>query len=67
MNSGLTKQQAHEAMENGNKVSHNYFASDEYLHIVDGKMYAEDGCRFERGWDMRTEDYWQSGWRIYNE
>jgi|GEM_PF-2661448 len=66
MQNNLTKQQAYEAMENGNKVAHEYFGINEYICIRNGKMYAEDGYRFEKGWDMRIEDYWKTGWNIYN-
>ncbi len=60
----MTKDEALKAMKQGKKVSHMYFSADEYIHIVDGQMYAEDGCRFEEGWAIRTESVWQDGWRI---
>lgn len=61
----MTKEQAHDAMLNGHKITHRYFGDDEHLYIDEhGRMYAEDGCRFEQGWAMRTEDYWKDGWSI---
>ena len=61
----LTKQQAYEAMEAGKKITHSLFGAEEFLYMTDGNMYEEAGYRFEAGWEMRTEDYWLTGWRVY--
>jgi len=60
----MNKHQAYEAMKKGNIISHNLFSSNEFLYMQLGKMYSEEGYRFEKGWDMRTEDYWQNGWYV---
>lgn len=67
-NTNFTKDQAYKLMQNGHKVTHRYFGSDEYIYIDEqNRMYAEDGCRFERGWEMRTEDFWKDGWAVYKK
>jgi len=62
----MTKQEAYKAMEDGHKVTHEWFSFDEYVYIKDDKMYTEDGYRFEDGWEDRKTDDWQTGWRIFN-
>jgi hypothetical protein len=66
----MTKQEAVEAIEAGEKVSHRFFTDEEY--ITKGK----DGCYvFENGyeflpfvfWSDRNTEEWGDGWAIFQE
>jgi hypothetical protein len=61
----LNRDEALKSMQEGYKVTHEYFSDDEYLYITDEKMYSEEGYRFEEGWEMRKGGYWEEGWRIF--
>ncbi len=40
----MTREQAYQAMKDGNKISHNYFGSDEFYALgKHGEVIAEDG------------------------
>lgn len=65
MNDNLTKSEALQAMSDGHKVAHRYFSPDEYIHMVNNDMMTEDGYYFEDEFERRTEEIWQTGWRIY--
>jgi len=64
----MTHDQAYQAMENGEKVTHQYYSDDEYAFINnDGNIETEDGCihggRFDKFWDKYQK--WNIGWEIY--
>jgi hypothetical protein len=66
---GLTKKQAYESMEQGNKITHWYFSKDEYLW-----MDSSDNIRDEKGyywkqkdWDDRSGGNWETGWGIWKD
>jgi len=67
MRESMTRSEAYVAMENGNKIAHYYFASDEYLFInlEDGLIHDEKGYYFEEGWRIRDGGVWLTGWSIY--
>ena len=44
--SGMTKEQAIQAMMNGSKVTHRYFEDNEYIYMVDGVIHDENNYKF---------------------
>lgn len=62
----FSKDVAYKLMQRGNKITHLHFTSNEYLYIgEDGLMYAEDGVLFDEEWQRRTDEVWQSSWKIW--
>lgn len=63
----MTRFEAVEAMKQGHKVTHQYFASNEYLYMDNGVITSEDGYDFDR-WLLGTltpGTVWRdTGWRI---
>ena len=62
----MSKEQMLEAMRNGKKVTHDYFTSDEYIYLKDGKIVSEDGVTHDFFWLDRKGSNWETGWRIFN-
>jgi len=63
----MTKDQAIQAMRNGEKVTHHHFDSKEWIKET-GRLYEfEDGnlCTFFEFWHIRADDSWLEGWKIY--
>jgi len=55
----MTRQQAFDAMKGGKKITHHYFASNEFYEMKNGKIIAEDGVN-------HTYTFWENdflGWR----
>lgn len=63
----MTRHEAYKSMEQGHKVAHRFFSSDEYICILNGRMVTEEGYNFEEGWSIRTGGQWESGWFVYNK
>lgn len=61
----MTKDEAIIAMKSGQKVTHEYFSSNEYLYIEYDIIRTEEGYDFDHEWDRRKGPEWQRGWRIY--
>lgn len=61
----MNRQEAFQMMVEGCKVKHQYFTSDEYLHMVDGQVYTEDGYYFEDR--FYAEDFFEDGWSLVTE
>jgi len=67
----MNKSEAYISMEQGKKITHIYFDSDEFLYIKDGIMYTEDNYRFDNrddgydGWKDRNSESFQRDWNIY--
>ncbi len=62
----MTKDEAIKAMQDGKKVSHRHFDSNEWMK-QDGVGYVfEDGCHCAPRdfWHWRDDDSWIDGWRI---
>lgn len=64
----MTKQEALQAMREGNKVTHKYFTDDEWVKSnQDGTiLILEDGveCSPAEFWRWRTDEYWNNDWSI---
>ena len=62
----MNKQEAVDAMKEGHKVAHSNFSSDEWMMRGGRGIIFEDGCQCSPSefWQYRTEDWWDTGWRI---
>ncbi len=64
----LTKTEAIQAMKEGKKVRHQYFAANEYVEIITGNKYRfEDGhtCSPHDFWKTRSDNGWNENWSIF--
>jgi len=64
----MTRTEAIESMENGNKVTHRLFTQEEWMKITGNKYEFEDGCfcRFDEFWLYREDESWQDCWSIFS-
>ena len=64
----IMKEQAIKAMQEGKKVWHRYFSSEEWVTMKDGMIHLEDGviCYPEEFWNSRQDVYWEYDWMIIN-
>ena len=64
-----TKEEAIKAMKNGFKVTHKWFADNEWMTIKNGKIVLEDGIEldFYEFWNSRFQDGWKDGYSIIKE
>lgn len=61
----MNRQEAYKEMQNGEKISHRFFASDEYYCIKNGKIIAEDGVNHTSIFWSEDDNNWRSdGWYI---
>lgn len=65
----MTKQEAIEQMENGVKITHDYFAYDEWMTIKNNRIITEDGYSHSKNefWAYRTDERWDNGYSIFEE
>ena len=63
----MTKQEAKQAMSEGKKVTHQNFASNEWMTIDGNQILLEDGVRCSQYefWRWRTNESWNDGYSIY--
>jgi len=63
----MTKDEAIQEMKKGVKITHTYFASDEWMTMKGNKIVLEDGvkCWPEEFWTYRTDKGWLDGFEIY--
>jgi len=67
----MNKSEAYKAMEQGKKITHMYFDSNEFLYIKDGVMYEENNNKFDHredgydGWKDRSSGSFQEDWELY--
>jgi len=68
IHTGLTKEQAYSLMIEGHKISHEYYADDEYLYMIGTSIYDENGYHMgnymDDFWQKRQK--WETGWRTFN-
>lgn len=43
----MTREEAFQAMKEGNKVTHRYFSEGEYLYLSQEKITTEDGYEYD--------------------
>lgn len=52
--------------QQGKKITHRFFGSDEYLHTKDGYLVTEEGYRVTAEfWMLRAGLEWQQDWTLY--
>lgn len=64
----MTKNEAIAAMLSGNKVTHRYFSSDEWITMKgNNTIITEEGyrCYTIEFWKDRRGEAWESGWSIW--
>lgn len=63
----MTKQEAIQAMEKGEKVTHTYFSPDEWITIQNGSILTEEGYLIyqDEFWSYRENSYFNEGWELY--
>lgn len=66
----MTKDEALAALEDGEKITHEFFTSNEFIQkgTVHDLMF-EDGCEcsFAEFWHYRSESWWDDNWSIFKE
>jgi len=60
----MTRLEALEAMKQGHKIIHRYFAPDEYLYMVDDNIKSEEGYDFD-DWFEDGTDWKENSWSVY--
>lgn len=63
----MTKQEAINAMQEGKKVTHRYFTSDEWMTMVGGDIMTEEGYKVppKEFWQYRTDEFWNDGFELF--
>lgn len=66
----MNKQEAIQAMRDGNKVTHKNFDSKKWMRSSGRITFYEfeDGnlCSHSQFWGIRQEEVWNTGWRVIN-
>ena len=63
----MTRQEAYEVMKNGEKITHQYFSSNEFYEMKGSQIIAEDGVKHTSIFWSEAQNNWRKdGWRIYN-
>lgn len=64
----MTKLQATEALREGKKISHRHYSDDEFIHMIDGIIYDENGYVMggekDEFWSKMQK--WEAEWFIKN-
>lgn len=66
----LTREEAKQALKEFYKVSHRFFADDEYIYAFnDWNVFTEEGFSIdaETFWADRSGQQWETGWFILPE
>jgi hypothetical protein len=66
----MNKEEAIEAMKDGKKITHQYFAKDEWITMNwRGEIETEEGYKhdFAEYWHYRQDEHWQEGYSIFVE
>ena len=68
IHSNVSKEEAYKLMEQGHKITHEYYTDEEYLCMKNGVIYDESGYRMgtkrDRFWAI--DQRWESGWMTVN-
>lgn len=61
----MTREEAYKAMQEGKKITHNYFSGDEFYELKNGKIMAEDNVNHTSTfWDEGQNNWRKDGWSI---
>lgn len=63
----MTKTEAIQAMQEGKKVTHQYFDAKEWMTMSNGMVVLEDGvvCTPNEFWHWRTVPAWNDGYELF--
>ena len=67
----MTKKEAKEAIENGEKLTHRFFEPEEFITLAidgTGRYVTEDGFLIQPAvfWKDRANECFNEGWEIFN-
>jgi|JFJP01.1.fsa_nt_gi hypothetical protein len=64
----MLKSEAIQEMQNGRRITHEYFDNNEFMTMKDGQICLEDGvkCSPEEYWKWRTTEDWETGYSFYD-
>lgn len=65
----MSKEEAIQAMKEGKKVTHRFFASGEWMTIKNEVLLLEDGVliSLEDFFNIRNDSLWENGYELYND
>lgn len=62
----MTREEAYKAMKNGEKITHQYFSSNEYYEMKGSQILAEDGVNHTTiFWSQEQNNWRNDGWSKY--
>ena len=63
----MTKQEAIEAMQKGEKVTHRFFDIEEWITMIGNRIFTEEGYSASpvTFWGDRCSIQWESDWEIF--
>ncbi len=63
----MDRQEAFNTMAQGGKITHHYFADNEYYFLRNDSIIAEDGVNHTKVfWSEEANNWRKDGWEIYN-
>ncbi len=62
----MSIEEAKTALEEGKKLTHDYFSDGEYIYMDEGVIVSEDGVRHHNFWGLRQLEGWNNNWHLYN-
>lgn len=65
----MTKEEAIQAMQNGEKITHQYFSKNEWMTMEGNRIILEDGCSLwaHEFWEIRNGIGWNDGYSVFNK
>lgn len=63
----MLKMEAKQALDEGKRISHQYFAPMEFIYLEDGHIKDECGNILHDFWLYRQANTWDNGWCIYTD
>ena len=68
IHTNITKEEAYNLMLEGHKIAHEGYTNDEYLYIIGGTIYDENGYNMGNymGEFWNRIQKWETGWRTFN-
>jgi hypothetical protein len=64
----MTRPEAYQAMKNGERITHQYFAKDEFYELKNGKIIAEDGVNHTSVFNSTDQNNWRAdGWELFKK
>lgn len=69
MNDNLSKAEALQLMQSGEKITHKWFDKNEWMTIKNGKLLLEDGvvCDIKEFFLYRDSESWKNGYSLFKQ